>query len=268
MAALRWDEQAQAFVESTNVPMRYDAQSQAWVETTGMAWDEESQAWTERWTTGVKAYVYGAALETVTIKKDGIIVTTVDTDSTGQSTKQITLSSGTYTLTGSVSGHTEEQMVDENTTKFRAMPEGALYWYGVQVIQVERWGYYNQANSDKYSGSSITFNINSFTVTGGAQCGFMERVDLSDKRTLHIKKMSASSIAEIYGVSEEILHLSNNVNHWNYRGGTSGETEIGFSKEKDSAIDVTSYGSKKYISFSSGGEIDVLHIFEAIWLEK
>ena len=49
MAALRWDEKAQAFVESTNVPMRYDAESGAWVETTGMAWDEESQAWTEKW---------------------------------------------------------------------------------------------------------------------------------------------------------------------------------------------------------------------------
>ena len=136
MAALRWDEQAQAYVESTNVPMRYDVESGAWVETTGMAYNPDVGAWEEKWNTGVKAYVYGAALETVTIKKDGIIVATVDTDSTGQSAEQITLSKGTYTLTGSVSGHTEEQTVDENTEKFRAMPEGALYWYGNECMEI------------------------------------------------------------------------------------------------------------------------------------
>lgn len=157
MAALRWDEKAQAFVESTNVPMRYDAESGAWVETTGMAWDEESQAWTERWNTGVKAYVYGAALETVTIKKDGIIVATVDTDSTGQSAEQITLSSGTYTITGSVSGWTEEQTVDGDTTKFRAMPEGALYWYGNECTEITGGYAVNDVMSSGYnvSGKAI-----------------------------------------------------------------------------------------------------------------
>lgn len=49
MAALIWDEQSQAFVEPTNVPMRYDQESGAWVETTGMAWDTQAQAWEEKW---------------------------------------------------------------------------------------------------------------------------------------------------------------------------------------------------------------------------
>lgn len=129
MAALRWDEQAQAYTES-ETPLKYEPTVGAWTETTGLAWDPEAQAWTEKWGTQVSAYVYGAVSETITIRKDGIIVATVQTDSTGKSAEQITLSNGTYTLTGSVSGWTEEQTVNNSTTKFRAMPEGALYWYG------------------------------------------------------------------------------------------------------------------------------------------
>lgn len=129
MAALRWDEQAQAYTES-ETPMKYEQTVGAWTDTTGLAWDHEAQAWTEKWGTQVSAYVYGAVSETVTIRKNGIVVATVQTDASGCSTEQITLSNGTYTLTGSVSGWTEEQTVNSSTTKFRAMPEGSIYWYG------------------------------------------------------------------------------------------------------------------------------------------
>jgi hypothetical protein len=152
----RWDEQSQAYVEPVNVPMRYDEDSQAYVETTGMAWDAESHAWTERWNSGVSACVYGAASETVTIKKNGIIVATVATNSSGCSNEKISLVYGTYTLTGSVSGWTEEQTVDESTTKFRAMPDGALYWYGNECTDVTGgWSL----------GSWTTFNTSAFAPT-------------------------------------------------------------------------------------------------------
>ncbi|MBO5155257.1 MAG: hypothetical protein J6C00_13035 [Eubacterium sp.] len=136
MAALRWETESQAYVETNEAPKRYDPESEAWVETTGMSWDPEAEAWTERWGKKVSAYVYGAALETVTIKKDGIIVATVDTNTDGCSNEQIELPYGTYTLIGSVSGWTEEQTVDKDTTKFRAMPAGSLYWFGNECTGV------------------------------------------------------------------------------------------------------------------------------------
>ena len=114
MAAMIWDEQAQAFKEA-DVPMKYDPTAGAWTDTTGLAWDPEAEAWTEKWNSGVRAYVYAAALETVTIRKDGIIVATVQTDSSGCSSEKITLPYGTYDMSGSVSGWTEEQTVDEDT---------------------------------------------------------------------------------------------------------------------------------------------------------
>lgn len=129
MAAMIWDEQAQAYTES-ETPMKYDPTAESWTGTTGMAWDNEAQAWTEKWGTKVSAYVYGAVGETVTIRKNGIVVATVQTDSSGRSTEMVSLDTGTYDMTGSVSGWTEEQTVDSSTTKFRAMPDNVYYWYG------------------------------------------------------------------------------------------------------------------------------------------
>ena len=135
MAAMIWDTEAHAY-KNADTPMIYDPASGAWTETTGLAWDMESEAWTERWNNGVRAYMYGAALETVTIRKNGIIVATVQTDASGCSTEMVSLSPGTYTLTGSVSGWTEEQIVGENTDRYRAMPDGSIYWYGNEVIPI------------------------------------------------------------------------------------------------------------------------------------
>lgn len=162
----RWDEQSQAYVEPLNVPMRYDEDSQAYVETTGMVWDAESQAYSEVWGQKVSAYVYGAVSETVTIKKNGIIIATVATNSDGVSDEQIDLAYGTYTLTGSVSGWTEEQAVDKDTTKFRAMPEGALYWYGNECTLVAGgWGLSGFSTSG-YTASAGTKYQNHMTVKG------------------------------------------------------------------------------------------------------
>jgi hypothetical protein len=55
MAAMIWDEQAQAFREPNEVPMRYDPDVGAYVETTGKAYDPDDEAWTEKWNP-VKVY--------------------------------------------------------------------------------------------------------------------------------------------------------------------------------------------------------------------
>ena len=54
MAAMIWDEQAQAFTEA-ETPMKYDQTAGTWTNTTGLAWDNDAQAWTERWNNGVSA---------------------------------------------------------------------------------------------------------------------------------------------------------------------------------------------------------------------
>lgn len=128
MAAMIWDAVAGAFKDAPT-PLIYDASAQTYKDSTGLVHDESAQAWEERWG-GVTAYVYGAALETITIKQNGVTVGQIGTDANGKSTEQIRLACGTYDLTGSVSGWTETQTVDRNTERFRAMPEGALYWYG------------------------------------------------------------------------------------------------------------------------------------------
>ena len=117
--------------------------------------------------------MYGAASETVTIKKDGIIVATVGTGSNGKSTEQITLSKGTYTLTGSVIGWTEEQTIDKDTTKFRAMPEGAFYWYGNECGQDYYPAAYKSGNNYVSSAypvipPSLTKNMNSMVIVNPA----------------------------------------------------------------------------------------------------
>ena len=115
--------------------MIWDEQAQAYKDSVGLVWNESARAWEERWG-GVTAYVYGAALETIAIKRNGVTVGQVSTDANGKSTEQIRLACGTYDLTGSVSGWTETQTVDRHTERFRAMPEGALYWYGNECTDV------------------------------------------------------------------------------------------------------------------------------------
>ena len=58
MAALKWDKQAHAYVETQNVPMRYDVESGAWVETAGMAYNPDVGAWEEKWSPNKRLYLY------------------------------------------------------------------------------------------------------------------------------------------------------------------------------------------------------------------
>jgi len=63
MAALIWDNKAQAFRE-VNTPRRYDPTLDAWVETTGRKWDTQAQAWREVW---------GPKPQILYLIKDGIL---------------------------------------------------------------------------------------------------------------------------------------------------------------------------------------------------
>ena len=58
MAALKWDEQSQAYTETQNVPMRYDVESGAWVETAAMAYNPDVGAWEEKWSPNKRLYLY------------------------------------------------------------------------------------------------------------------------------------------------------------------------------------------------------------------
>lgn len=71
----------------------------------------------------------GAVSETLTIKKNGTEVASVDTGSDGLTSESVELSPGEYTVTGSVSGYTRTVKIKKTGT-YNAHPDGALYWYG------------------------------------------------------------------------------------------------------------------------------------------
>lgn len=52
MAALRWDEQEQAYTES-ETPMKYEPTAGAWTDTTGLAYNMDVEAWEEKWPSGI-----------------------------------------------------------------------------------------------------------------------------------------------------------------------------------------------------------------------
>lgn len=168
MAVKIYDASAGAFKDAPT-PQIYDASTQAYKESTGLVYDTSKGAWDERWG-GVTAYVYGAALETITIKQNGVTVGKVSTDANGKSTEQIRLACGTYDLTGSVSGRTETQTVDRNTERFRAMPDSALYWYGNECIDVtggiETYVYSSGTNKITKNINNIYFNLGSYSAAG------------------------------------------------------------------------------------------------------
>lgn len=107
----------------------------------------------------------GAVRETITVKyKNGNTVGTVTTDANGNGTRSIPLKRGTYTLSGSVSGHTETVNVTKAGT-YKAMPAGAkiLYWYG----RTEN-GYTESKTGQYDSTNTITKNTNNLFVKSTA----------------------------------------------------------------------------------------------------
>lgn len=115
--------------DDTIIPHAYDRTIEAYMEADS-ALVHDGGVWREVWPDSVSAYVYGASIETVVIRKNGIVVAEVLTDANGRSIAPATIPRGICTLTGSISGYTEEQAIDDGTTVFRAMPEKSIYWYG------------------------------------------------------------------------------------------------------------------------------------------
>lgn len=257
MAAMIWDEQAQAFVKA-DVPMKYDPTAGAWTDTTGLAWDPDAEAWTERWGTKVSAYVYGAASETITIRKNGIIVETVQTDSSGKSTEQITLSSGTYTLTGSVSGWTEEQTVNSSTTKFRAMPDGAIYWYGNECCGIET------ISASKFADYICGTTSGSYNWHVG--CFSKESIDLSKYSKLCMIVKTNSSNLNYWG-NIYLVYNSGGVNYENFSAKLKCSESATYIVKKMDLSDC-SFGkinSEAGCTIQIGAATQVF--FQAIWFE-
>lgn len=75
--------------------------------------------------------VYGAASETVTFTGNGKTYT-IKTASNGVSSTSLEVITGTYTVTGSVSGYSGSQTITTSTTRVNAWPSNynIYYWYG------------------------------------------------------------------------------------------------------------------------------------------
>lgn len=162
MAVKVWDAQSNAFKDA-EIPMMWDSQAGAYKDSTGLVYDESTGAWSERWGECVKAYVYGAVQEIITIKRAGIAVKQITTDSSGRSTEPISLPCGIYDLTGSVSGWTETQIVDKNTERFISMPKNSIYWYGNECKDMT-----GGLRSTGRNGGTIQKNTNNIKIYGSS----------------------------------------------------------------------------------------------------
>ena len=80
--------------------------------------------------------IHAGAYETITIDGYGGSFTT---NANGTASHALPL--GELTLHGCVSGQSFTRTVTKDTTDVYVMPEGSLYWYGNQIIQIEHAGY-------------------------------------------------------------------------------------------------------------------------------
>lgn len=69
----------------------------------------------------------GAVGETLTFKQNGVTIATV-TENT-----EVTIKQGVYDVTGSTSNYTK-QITIKDAGEYKAYPDGALYWYGREIV--------------------------------------------------------------------------------------------------------------------------------------
>lgn len=118
-----------------------------------------SQYWTLVYASKIVT-VYGAASETITIEGYyGSFTTGTD----GSCSHVVPID--TITLTGSVSRKSFERTVTNETTKVYAMPEGALYWYGNECINLTG-GWQYRYISDQLTTSAGVKNSDNLEVQG------------------------------------------------------------------------------------------------------
>lgn len=105
--------------------------------------------------------IHAGALETITIDGYGGSFTT-----NANGTVNHSLPLGQLTLHGSVSGNSFTRTVTKETTDVKVMPDGALYWYGNECIDItDGYSYAYYITDDgkfTYNTNSISFNDPSY----------------------------------------------------------------------------------------------------------
>lgn len=110
----------------------------------------------------VNATIQGAPEETVTYTgpESGSVVL----DEHGEATVRLT--SGDYSLTGSVSSYTANRRLRPNTPVLGVFPDGYIYWYGRTQTGHELKTAYGQ---ESYANRTVTQNTNDITVYAQAR---------------------------------------------------------------------------------------------------
>lgn len=81
-------------------------------------------------------------------------IITCDTNSTGEGITTLIIGHK-YILTGSVSGYEKTVTVTRDTTEIKAMPDGALYWYGNNLKYLECIYKYDSSHSYSFGTNSL-----------------------------------------------------------------------------------------------------------------
>lgn len=78
----------------------------------------------------------GAAKEKISIYDDNTLIMTTTLNSEGKSEQNITVPIKKIKFIGSFSGYEKTVEVTDKTNKIKVMPEGTLYWYGNECIDI------------------------------------------------------------------------------------------------------------------------------------
>ena len=204
----------------------------------------------------------GAPGETLTFAQGGVTVATA-TEGTAVELKQ-----GVYDVTGSISGHTK-QITVKNPGQYNAYPDGALYWYGREIVPI---GFV--AMNDNTAYGSLTKNANSMTLaytcswtkTEAVAALTESKLDLSGYKTLRFRQYASTSGINGYAAVMNTRAIT-------YDTATAGG--IFSVKERTNATGLTEY-ALDISTLDSGyvgaaiyeyNEQDVYLYISAIWLD-
>lgn len=189
-----------------------------------------SQYWTLVYASKIVT-VYGGAYETITI--DGYYGSfTTNADGSASHVMPIDI----VTLTGSISGRSFKKTITSDTTEIYVMPEGAVYWYGNECVNITG-GWENTPCSIKYSDTNIYTAINFTAYENNANYKYLKHTGAgsSSNSTLVTKnKIDLSKYTKI-GID---VSGSSDRGSWAFIIGSS---------DSDLANKVISYEDDKYI---------------------
>lgn len=205
--------------------------------------------------------IYGGASETITIS--GLYNSpTVTTNSSGS--VSYSLIKGTYTFTGSVSGKSFSRTVTSSTTNVYVMPEGALYWYGVYVVNfvVDKYKVEGTLNNAIISEYTNKFNMKSSKdAQGVCYYGTENEITLPVGKTLRCKGYRNNTISNVS--INKVINLTDANVDGVFILGCAGNTGAFETSSTSISSDITGYIAIRYWQSSPAPNID----FYAIWLE-